>query len=87
MLFDFIKITNEVLSKEIPNLLITDVNYRSSEGTNIINVHFYDIDFKIKGFQFAYYAVPNPLKKVDNDLTLEFTDYLENYVKPILKNE
>ena len=48
MLFDFIKITNEVLSKEIPNLLITDVNYRSSEGTNIINVHFYDIDFKIK---------------------------------------
>ena len=87
MLIDFIKITNEVLSKEIPNLLITDVNYRSSEGTNIINVHFYDIDFKIKGFQFAYYTVPNPLKKVDNDLTIEFTNYLENYVKPILKNE
>ena len=87
MLFDFIRITNEVISKELPNLLITNVNYRSSEGINIINVHFYDIDFKIKGFQFAYYAVPNPLIDIEYDLVLEFTTYLENCVKPILKNE
>lgn len=85
MLFDFIRITNEVLSKEIPNLLITNVNYRSSERTNIINVHFYDLDFQIKGFQFMYYVAPNPLKKIDYDLILEFTNYLDDYVRPIFK--
>lgn len=86
MLFDFIKITNEVLSKEIPNLLITNVNYRSSEGTNIINVHFYDINFKIKGFQFSYYAVPNPLIDIEYNLVLEFTAYLDEHVKPIFES-
>jgi hypothetical protein len=53
----------------------------------IMNVHFYDTDFKIKGFQFTYYEVPNPLIDIEYNLVLEFTAYLDEHVKPIFKNK
>ena len=86
MLFDFIRITNEVISKELPNLLITNVNYRCDEGTMIMNFRFYDTDFKIKGLQFMYYEVPNPLIDIEYNLVLEFTAYLDEHVKPIYES-
>ena len=95
MLLDFIKITSEVISKEIPYLLTTNVNYRCEEGAMTINIRFYDTNFKIRGFEFTHYEAPNAFTQyevpsdlnVNNDLALEFAHYLRKYVKPIFKNK
>ena len=87
MLLDFIRITSETMSKEIPNALITNIDYRCKNGIMIIEVYFYDIKLKTKAFQFAYYEDPNPLIDIEYNLVLEFTAYLDEHVKPIFKNK
>lgn len=86
MLLDFIKVTSEVMLKEIPNLLIIDVNYRCEDEIMKINIHLFDLNFKVKVFQFAY-CIPGYMLDIENDLAFKFTRYLGEHVKPIFKNK
>lgn len=82
-MLDFIKTTNEVLIREIPNILITSVGYKCRDSIMILNIHFYDLNFNNKAFEFMYYQVPKSLLALEDELDLEFTAFLNEKVKPV----
>lgn len=83
-MLDFIHTTSEVLKEEMPNVLIKEVNYRQQDTLFILSVRFFDLDFNIVGFDYTYSIESRPLTIEDN-LKIEFTNYVNNKIKPILE--
>ena len=87
MLLDFIRITNEIISKEIPYVHVVNVNYNYEYGAFVIGIHFFDTNRTMRGLKFWYYRSPESALNFEDKLIIEFTNYLDEHVKPIFKNQ
>ena len=89
MLFDFIRITNEIISKEIPHVHVTNVNYNYNYEYEafIIGIYFFDTNRTVKGLKFWYHRSPESVIDFESELIFEFTNYLDKHVKTIFKAE
>lgn len=81
-MLEFIKITNDIMLKEIPYIIITNVDYREENTVMTVRVEYFDLQFNKQAFKFRYIEAQRPLYGED-PLIPEFTAYLRTYVKPV----
>lgn len=82
-MFNFIKVTSNMLNEKLPNTKFSSITYRYDEGNMILNVQFYNSKMVKKAFQFMYYDTPNPLMCGAN-LAYEFSSYINDKIIPNL---
>lgn len=85
-MLNFIKTTNEIMLKEVPYIITSNINYRCENSVMTMTVHFYDLELDKRSFTFKYFEADRPLCG-DDPLILYFTNYLNMYVKPIFKKD
>ena len=88
MLFNFIRITNETMLREVPYITALDINYDYDRRYEYftIQVSFLDLNNNIKGFGWKYFKSRSVLS-FESELSSEFTYYLNNFVKPLFRRE